>query len=103
VPRSTLICENGLKFFEAQLFVVHLLLEILHVSLQLHDDLVKRNLFVLKARDFPLQFCFVCFLVICNAFESVEFIVNHLSLSSNLVVLLGCIFELASDVVDVPF
>ena len=77
--RTPFFLKNALKLAEPILFKLDLSVQVVQILLELEDALVQRDLLVLKARDFPLELCLVCLLVVCNAFECLQLLVERIS------------------------
>ena len=67
---APLCVENVLELLEPVLLKGDLRVQISVIALRFLDSLLERDLFVLEARDFPLQLSLVSFLVVGDALES---------------------------------
>mmetsp|Transcript_19159 Transcript_19159/g.23704 ORF Transcript_19159/g.23704 Transcript_19159/m.23704 type:complete len:139 (-) Transcript_19159:3034-3450(-) len=102
MARSSLPLKQSFKLLKSALLERDLREHVLLVAPQLTYLLVQRDFLVFKARDLPLQLCLVRFLVVRDALKRGQFLVNLITLSRHLVVVLSRVLELSRDVVDVP-
>ena len=86
VRRASLSFDESFKLLKPSLLKGDLGMQVLLVALGLSNMLLQRYLFVLKARDLPLELSLVGFLVTGNALKCGQFFDDLLSLCGHLVV-----------------
>lgn len=100
--RTPFFLKNALKLAEPILFKLDLSVQVVQILLELKDALVQRDLLVLEARYLSLELRLVCLLVVRNAFECLQLLVERVSLHLELCLRTLGIFELPSDMINMP-
>ena len=95
--------DNVLKLLKSVSLEHNLGLLTLHFSLEFVDPLVQRDFLILIVAQFSLKLSLIGLLIVGNSLKGVKLLVDLFSLRGQLIVLLGGVFELPGNVINVPF